>query len=161
MAVQQHTTEPTRPAGVNTARPGAEQLPKAGTIRFDAHHSGTLNARGNMTSWGCLPAIFTLANTRQPYNNAIHGEPFQTDAAGLKRLVDISEDAEDAIADAVEVIGILLAQADAGNVDAEIISRAGWLLAGLAEMRRVVASTRSDAGYHLSTGRYAVAGGDQ
>jgi hypothetical protein len=131
---------------------------KPGTIRFDVDPAGTLDTGAGLTDWAYLPAIFTLANTRTAYDKAIGGCRFQTDAAGLELLADISERAEDGIADAVEVIGILLANVKADEVSPSVINRAGWLLAGLTGLRGIISGTRSDAAYHLGTGAYAVTG---
>lgn len=117
--------------------------PSRGRIRFDAHHSGTLNTRAGDTCLGHLPAIFALLHTRCGSLN----EPFQTDRAGLKRLADICESAEEYLVDGMGAVGELLARADEPSSDT--VRSTGWLLRGLADLCAEVQRTQSDARFHL------------
>jgi hypothetical protein len=79
---------------------------------------------------------------------------FQTDNQGLTRLSDIADEAETSLADAVEVLGLLLARADIAELAPDNIHTVGWLLAGLMELRESVSFVRKEADYHLEQGGY-------
>jgi hypothetical protein len=161
MATRNHNIGSAQSKGVNISQAGHDKRPPvdstANSIRFSGHHSGALEMGRGATPWGYLPAIFTLANTRQNYSTETCSEPFQTDTAGLDRLADMSESAEGAIADAIEVIGDLLANCETEELDPGTVRSIGWLLSGLSELRGIVAFTRSDAAFQL-TGDYAATG---
>lgn len=123
-------------------------------IRFTGHHSGFIELKSFQTGFSLIPAILTLASTRGEYDAKLGGEPFKTDDEGLARLVNISSQAEDSIAGAVEAIGLLLATSEISGVSLESIRELGWLLTGLSELRSIIAEAREDATAHLAQGGY-------
>jgi hypothetical protein len=125
---------------------------KPGTIKFTGHHSNALSTGSGTTAWSYLPAILTLASTRDC------NQRIRTDADGLAKLVSLADGVEESIADAIAVIGDLLANCETEELDPGTLNNVGWLLTGLAEIRGVISQGRRDAEHQMSTGAYAVGG---
>lgn len=119
------------------------------TIRFTGHPSGTLDTDAGCTALAYLPAIFALSRTRGPLNGQ-GVNLFQTDAAGLKRLEDMAEQAGDYISDIIKVIGELMSVCEPEELERHTLIQVGFLLRGLCELREEVAGVRSDAAYQAS-----------
>lgn len=117
-------------------------------IRFNGHPSGFIDTDNGVTALAYLPAILALSRTRGPLNGH-DGGLFQTDTAGLGRLVDM---AEGYLFDIVEMIGTLLSCSDTGELNPDLFRRVGFLLRGLSELREEVAAVRSDAAYQIKEG---------
>lgn len=122
----------------------------AKTISFHAMPSGDPGPRG-LTSWDSLFEIGALALTRKPATKQTnHFALYQTDLAGLNEALGMVGEAQHAVADAVETIGVILAYSEARNIPEHIITQMGWLLAGLGRLSSRLASEAEEMQCHLA-----------
>lgn len=129
-------------------------------IHFPLAPFGTIDPGRGYTGFGLLRTIFAL-DTTVAIDETTSGPKirYRTDRKGLLALLNECANAQEALTDAMKSVGMLAVYANKDHVDPVDISRTGWLVTGLAELKADVDAAAALAAHALAEGGYLPDGG--
>jgi len=121
------------------------------TMKFTHAPTGEINVMEGKTSYADIFKIgaMTISSETKYPGGSFYFTQYPTDKAGLEIVSMKSGELLTSLHDAISVIGVLMANADAEEIQDELSSIA-WVFTGLSELAEMVSSSRDDMEHTLA-----------
>lgn len=106
-------------------------------IIFHANEKGVIHTNKGGSIFEDLFMLGAFANTREKISGCDHRK-YQTDAAGLKRLESITDEAINLLSGNILALGEVLAKAELQNLSDFAIQTTAWVIFGLSELQKQI-----------------------